>query len=379
MTSTQGINIADIKEIRNKDDCFQIYYTDKIEVYIEYYNRAKLDAFFQGKIKNNMLKTLFEASNIRDIFYNIISAFNSNNYSIKDMVDEKNLKIIYNGKIKILGLKKVQNNIYFASIFKRILNEKEKEINNLKSQIENLKKKLKEYNNNGMKHENSKINITINEFNSLYHTSINLNGSALDLGFQNEGNDLLKKLSNFKFNCLKELNLRTNQISNINPFTNMNLDKLQTLNLYKNQIQDLSPLKNANLQDLIKINLQKNNISDISPLIDLNCINLQILLLDNNQIEDIIPLTKVKFNGLQTLTLDNNIIKDISLLEYVPFKQLKILSLHHNKINDIRIFNKIISNNLMSLESLWIYKNYFENKNNDNILNILSKSINDFL
>ena len=89
-------------------------------------------------------------------------------------------------------------------------------------------------------------------------------------------------------------------------------------------------------------------------------------------------MTKVKFYGLQKLTLEHNLIKDISALEYVPFIQLKILSLHHNHIKDIRVFEKII-NNLKSLESLWLYENDFKNNDNDYIINILSKTIKDFL
>ena len=331
-----------------------------------------------------MFQVFFGISNyerIGDIYENLTAVFKTNTYTLKEDYDDKKLNIKYLDNPLSIGFKKVQDNSFFAKIFKEILDEKEKEIFELKSQIEKLKEELKKNKSSDMKKESfgNQSSININEFNSMYNTTLDLNGPSLDLGFQNKGNDLLMKLSHFKFNCIKELNLGTNQISNINPFTNMNLDKLQTLNLYKNQIQDLSPLKNANLQDLIKINLQKNNISDISPLIDLNCINLQILLLDNNQIEDIKPLTKVKFNELNKLTLDHNKIKDISPLEFVSCKKLKILSLHHNKFNDIKVFGKIISNKLMSLESLWIYKNDFKNGNNNNIINILGEAIKDFL
>lgn len=371
ITTQPGDCIIQIDEFENKDDYFRIFYTEKSEILIEYYNADNFNLFFQARIPQKMQEKFFETTIILDIYDNIKSSFANNEYTLKDDDNGKKLNIIYHGANKSLGLKKIiQENYYFSTIFKKILNEKERQINELKSKIQSLEKELKKINKNIS---------NIKEFNSKYHTSIDINGASLYMDFQNNGDDFLMNLSGLKFNCLKELDLKRSNITNINPFKTMNLDKLQTLNLYKNQVQDLSPLKNANLQVLKKINLQKNNISDINPLIDLNCINLEILLLDNNQIEDISPLAKVKFNHLQKLTLDHNRIKDISQLEYIPFKKLKILSLHHNKIIDIRVFNKILSNNLMSLESLWIYNNNFNNENNDKILNILNKEIKDFL
>jgi Leucine-rich repeat (LRR) protein len=333
-----------------------------------------------------MFQYLFENNDIFDIYENLKTIFKSNTYFLKDNGDDKKLNIIYQNNPQSFNLKKVHENSYFSRIFKEILNEKEKEISALKSRIKNLEKRLKQCNFN-MKDRNLKIYknnngdqsiININKFNSIYHTTLDLDRASLDLNFQNKGDDLLMDLSNLNFNCLKELIVRESQISNINPFKNMNLDKLQTLNLYNNKVKDLSPLIKADLIELENINLQKNIISDIRPLIELNCNNLKILLLNNNQIEDITPLTKVKFYGLQKLTLEHNLIKDISALEYVPFIQLKILSLHHNHIKDIRVFEKII-NNLKSLESLWLYENDFKNNDNDYIINILSKTIKDFL
>jgi len=384
ITSKQGDCIIQEEDFENKDDYFKIYYTDKSEIVIEYYNGAKLDSLFQTCIPQNMFESFFQNKDIFVIYENIISSFKSNTYTLKDNDNEKKLNIIYQNNPKNINLKKVQDNSYFAKVFKKILNKKDEEILLLKSKIENLEKQLEQYkcNKNFKKSQNNFGNqspININKFNSFYHTTLDLNRPSLNLDCQQKGDNLLMDLSSLKFNCLRELNLRINQISNIDPFKNMNLDKLQTLNLYQNFIQDLSPLKNANLQELTKINLQKNNISNISPLKDLNCINLQILLLNNNQIKDLRPLSKVKFNNLEKLTLDHNEIKDISPFEFVPFKKLKILSLHHNNINDIRVFDKIISNKLMPLESLWLYKNDLKNGNNDNILNILSKSIKDFL
>lgn len=369
-----------MQDHRNKNDFFFVYYTDLLELVIEYYNVAKFDALFQARVPYNMLESLFGTDSISDIYHNIISDINSNFYTIKDTFGETKLFL----KNISFRLNKIHENCLFIRIFKKLLFEKEKEISFLKNKIKDLNEKLKKYysymkslksSENNENHDNN----SIKRFNNMYNTSIYLNTPSIDLGFKDQGNELLNNLSSLNFNCLKELSLRTNKISNINPFTNMNFDKLQTLNLYKNQVQDLSPLKKANLVELKNVNLQKNIISDISPLMDLNCCNLQILLLDNNQIENIIPLIKVKFYGLQKLTLDHNLIKDISAFEQVPFKQLKILSLYHNNIKDIRVFDKIISNNLKSFESLWVYHNDFRNNNNDYILNILKKSIKDFL
>ena len=384
-TTKEGNTIIEEEGFRNINDCFKLYYTDKPEIVIDYYNGDKLDKLFQTSIPIDMFQSIFGHNDIIDIYENLKAILKSNTYILRDNGDEKKLNIIYQTNPQTFNLKKVHENNYFSRIFKEILNEKEKEISILKSRIENLEKRLKKYNGD-MKDKNFKINnenenqnvININKFNSMYHITLDLDGPSLDLNFQNKGDDLLMDLSSLKFSCLKELNLRTSQISNINPFQNMNLDKLQTLNLYNNKVQDLSPLIKADLIQLKKINLQKNIISDISPLMELNCTNLEILLLNNNQIEDITPLAKVKFCGLQNLILDHNMIKDISALEYVPFIQLKILSLHHNHIKDIRVFERIIKN-LKCLESLWLYQNDFKNNNNDYIINILSKTIKDFL
>ena len=380
MTTTEGDSIVEMQDLRNKDHCFRIYYTEKSDLVIEFYNGDKLDALFQAKINSKMFKVFFGFDSIGDIYEYIISTINKKEYSIKDIDGGKKLFLKNN---KNLSLNKILDNCFFANIFRTILDEKEKKIVELTNKIESLNKRLSQYS-NSLNNGNNKIStinqntMSIKKFNTIYNATIDLNESSIDLGFKDKGNDLLMNLSGFNFNCLKELSLRTNKISNINPFKNMNLDKLQTLNLHKNKVQDLSPLKSANLIELKKINLQKNIISDISPLIYLNCTDLEILLLDNNQIEDISPLTNVKFYGLQKLTLDHNYIIDVSSLEYVPFVQLKILSLYHNKIKDIRVFEKII-NNLKSLESLWLYQNDFKNNNNDDILNILSKRIKDFL
>ena len=388
MATTQGDDPVETNNLRNNDDCFRIYYTEKSNLVIEFCNGVKLDALFQSKIPQTMFESFFGLNSISDIYDNILANIKNKNYIIKDMDGEKKL-FIRNYKI---SLRKILDNNFFASIFKQIIDEKnkkiiekEQKIVELNDRIENLKKQLSHKFSN-MNSGNSQLtngnenqkNMSIKRFNTMYNASIDINEPSIDLGFKDKGNDLLMNLSGLNFNCLKELNLRTNKISNINPFKNMNLDKLQTLNLYNNKIKDLSPLIKADLIELKKINLQKNIISDISPLIELNCNNLQILLLNNNQIEDITPLTKVKFYGLKKLTLEHNLIKDISALENVPFIQLNILSLHHNHIKDIRVFEKII-NNLKSLESLWLYENDFKNNDNDYIINILSKTIKDFL
>ena len=375
-TKTQGYSIVEMRELRNKNDCFRIYYDENSELVIEFYNGAKLDALFQAKIPSKMLQAVFGIDSIGDIYERIIYTINNKDYFIKDIDGQKKLYL----KNDNIALRKVIDNRYFAGIFKKILNEKDKEIVDLNNLIGNLKKKLNQYSSyiNSGKSNINKNNMSIKRFNTMYNTAIDLNEPFIDLGFKNKGNELLMNLSGFNFNRLEKLSLSINRISSISPLKNMNLDKLQTLNLYKNKVQDLSPLKVANLVELKIINLQKNIISDIRPLMELNCFDLQILLLDNNQIEDITPLVEVKFNGLQKLTLDHNNIKDVSGFEHVPFKQLKILSLHHNNIKDIRVFEKIILN-LNSLESLWLYQNDFKNNNNDYIISILRKEIKDFL
>ncbi|NQE38466.1 leucine-rich repeat domain-containing protein [Microcoleus asticus] len=106
---------------------------------------------------------------------------------------------------------------------------------------------------------------------------------------------------------VKELDLTSNQISDIKPLQSLTM--LTDINLSNNQISDIKPLQS--LTNLKKLTLRNNQISDIKPLESLT--NLTHLRLDNNQISDIKPLQSL--TNLTELYLVTNEISDITPLD----------------------------------------------------------------
>jgi len=90
-----------------------------------------------------------------------------------------------------------------------------------------------------------------------------------------------------KLSTLTELQLVSNQISDIKPLTS--LTNLTVLVLNFNQISDIQPL--ASLTNLTVLFLNNNQIRDIKPLASLT--NLNWLYLTYNQISDIKPLASL--------------------------------------------------------------------------------------
>jgi hypothetical protein len=84
------------------------------------------------------------------------------------------------------------------------------------------------------------------------------------------------------------------------------------LNLNTNQISDLSPL--SGLTDMIELDLNRNQISDLSPLVGLT--NLTSLQIGINQISDLSPLSGL--TNLTTLTLQGNPLNRESYCDYIP-------------------------------------------------------------
>jgi Leucine-rich repeat (LRR) protein/chitodextrinase len=129
---------------------------------------------------------------------------------------------------------------------------------------------------------------------------------------------------------LTDLNLGTNQISDIGPLSG--LANLTDLNLNRNQITDISPL--SGLARLDRLSLSINQINDISPLSGLT--SLVSLYLGNNQIENIDAIS-----GLTKLTslsfYNNKKISDISAL--LGMTKLTYLNLQHNQIGDIGVLS----------------------------------------
>lgn len=400
------------REISIKEHNFLIYYNTNYDLVINYYNKNNIEEIYQIKIKKNILFIFFEIDQIDEIYSSIINQIQSNPNIIKKTKNENSieLNLSFNGNKKKLVLNITNDICIYRQVFKFIINEKEKELKNIKYNYNQLdlkykellkisNKKDRELNNLERKYSNilsvnnesSVVNnnfqlfniriqnknniISINDFNFLYQACISINDKKLDLCNKSRGNELLEDLCSIKFDSLEEMKLLCNQISNINPIKEMRLENLHTLDLNDNNIENISPLENVNLNQLKILNLQKNKIIDIKPLKNLNCINLETLRLNNNKIKDISPFSEVKFKNLKILYLFNNNIIDISVFNNAPFKNnLEMLSLYNNNIENFNVLE-----NLRKLKSLYLYNNNFDKNNNKGIIEKLKNSIDDLL
>ena len=176
--------------------------------------------------------------------------------------------------------------------------------------------------------------LILKEFNQIYHKNIeDIDIKQLNLNKAHLGNKGLKHLATINFKELITLDLRNNDISDINILDKLNLKKLNNLDLSHNEISDINILEKVNFKQLQLLNLSYNKISDIN------------------------ILEKVDFKQLQKLDLSNNKISDIKVLERVHFKQLEYLDLSNNKIT--------IKNNPSIITHLnsKISKFYYDNNN----------------
>ncbi len=160
---------------------------------------------------------------------------------------------------------------------------------------------------------------------------------------------------------LMELNLSSNQLSDISPLKD--LKNLTELNLSFNEISDIIPINH--LINLTRLFLTENPLSDFSSLKNLN--NLKELYIGSiisysensittiidikNKLSDISTLKDLK--NLEILDLSFNQISDISPLEYL--KNLKKLFLNSNQIKDI-----VALKNLNKLSKLFLQDNPIE-------------------
>ena len=194
--------------------------------------------------------------------------------------------------------------------------------------------------------QNCYYNKLLDEFNKKFNTKLNFDIEESDLVDKKIGNDDLKILNQFKFNKMKTLNLKSNNITEINSFEKSNLQNLEILNLNYNNISNINVLEKAFLPKLTQLHLFSNNISSINALSNVIFEKLEKLDLGKNKISDISILEKVKFKELKKLYLHETNISDIKVLENVKFEKLEILSLGGNKIKDKSIISKLKIKNI---------------------------------
>ena len=175
---------------------------------------------------------------------------------------------------------------------------------------------------------NSIINLKANHINLSDLTWIKhmTNLEQLDVSFNNLKSIHIKDL---QLDSLIKLNAAVNQITDISSISD--LHNLKELDLIDNHIEGLSALQN--LSKLQILQLGKNNISAISSLQQLE--TLQKLDLSNNNISSIFPLKQLK--NLQKLDLSHNNVSDINLIsDLISNGKLADINLSENHINNIR-------------------------------------------
>ena len=235
-------------------------------------------------------------------------------------------------------------------------------------------RELEENFNNAQKIEKITINSSnpniIQFINILFIDLINL--KELDLSSNNIKN--IEPLANKKLNNLEYLNLATNDIddSNIKYFFQLDFPKLMDLNLFQNKLTnpEIFKLKNApnkltNLKIFFiennRFNFKKNNIIDnynFSSLLEIgiskNCFdqesiiniqyftftNLEKIYLNSNNLQRFNFLDKLILPSIKEFWLNNN-----NLNEFYPlkkYKTLEIIEMRENNINDIENLEEFI-------------------------------------
>ena len=182
------------------------------------------------------------------------------------------------------------------------------------------------------------VKIDDNDFNEL--CSHNL-PSLTKISLSENNITTLEPLTNLKTNILKELYLDNNSISNIEALKKINISCLNHVILYTNKISSIDCLSGLSFSKLIQLNLYNNKVSNIEPLSKIYMPKLQILHLGFNKIKNINVLEKVYFPELITLNLNRNEISSINPLEKANFPKLEKLDFFDNNISDIEVISKV--------------------------------------
>ena len=148
---------------------------------------------------------------------------------------------------------------------------------------------------------------------------------------------LAKKINNPKeiitFKNIQYLNLRGNNLTNIDFMRGRDFTSLEILSLNNNEINSIDILKYISCPLLRELYLSRNKISSIDVLKDLKIKKLQILWLSENNISSIDVLDKVEFPQLRKLGLSKNKINNIDVFNNTKFRQLYELYLNDNEFD----------------------------------------------
>ncbi|XP_063385017.1 connectin-like [Cydia fagiglandana] len=193
-----------------------------------------------------------------------------------------------------------------------------------------------------------------------------------------------------KTKALTKIDVKYNNIQQIESYAFANLTELKEIYLKDNKIEVLEIKAFAHLKKLIKIVLDKNNIAEINRDVFYGLPNLQKLYLTTNMITTIHDRAFLNLNNLRLLEIDNNLLfslnnetfsglSNLEILDlsgnslevigdntFLPLKNLRSLNLEGNKIQmlDDKAFNglgklhslTLANNKLTSIGSVRIFK-----------------------
>ena len=340
----------------------------------------------------------------------------------------EDLKIIVNFNELVMNTEKLFKNNYFHK--KSIINLGKSYEDSNKRDSNEVKYLLKGLSMDSQKLENAKKKINI--------TSLNRKDKSIYLKDDILGDQVLKYMSQIRFNQLKEINISEKKITNLEPFNLMSLPFLEYLNLSHNNIERIEPISSLDSKNLKHIFLQNNNIRDIGTLLNADFPKVEILRIEENNINEqessvnklkkkykknnvimksfekqkeefeknykkisekdnkidlsdlkggeemlkylFLILTYKTENNLNELILRGNKIKDPSMLSRINLGQLKLLDLAVNKITNLDF---LLDMNAENLETLYLDNNCINDINqiitvNFKNLRVLSLNENNF-
>ena len=265
------------KEYESKDFAHEKKRDNSINYYLRPNGKNKENQFWFKEYNKKNVNSSTLKSLLKKIFQNKLE-------NAKETINKKNEQL--NNLIKFNRLvqntcQKYQNNYFHLKSLKNIHQKLQKEIlrdsNDLRLLLTAFNNEI-EFSDKAIAffEENTKIKIERQE-ESLFFSKKQLN----DIN--------IMTLSMIKFNQLKEIDLSENEITNIEPISNMNLPFLEFLNLSFNKINNIKPLGELNSKKLKYLFIQNNqieNLEDIKFLCDCDFPNLKILRLENNNIQE---------------------------------------------------------------------------------------------
>ena len=229
--------------IKNNDENKEIELKDRMKYINKEYNISIIEIKKEDKIES-YLELDDNINNNKDN----ISYIEKTIYILDDMISYGKIKEIKEEKFKYECY--IENNSSCLPIINKI-NNKLIGINSENNKGIFIKYQINEF-------------INIIEFNKKFNLDIiDVNIQELNLRSKFIGKGGLEYLEKVNFKELKELNLNSNNISDIKVLEKVKFDKLEKLYLRNNKISDINILEKVNFKELKELNLIYNNISVI--------------------------------------------------------------------------------------------------------------------